>query len=337
MRILVTGTAGFIGFHTACALLADGHDILGVDVVNAYYDPALKEARLKVLNAEPKFSEARLDIANAQALRAAFDKFRPLRVIHLAAQAGVRYSLENPQAYLDSNLQGFLNVLECCRHSQVEHLVYASSSSVYGANRVLPFRETDGVHHPVSFYAATKQAGEAMAHAYAHTYGLPCTGLRFFTVYGPWGRPDMAYFKFTKAILNGDPIDVYNQGDMRRDFTYIDDVVEGIIRVCDTIAQIDSPQENSRCMNPGKSAVAPMALYNIGGGTQMELMALIRGLEEKLGVPAKLNLMPMQTGDVHETLSDSSALWNAVGYKPTTKLDEGTAKFVDWYREFYGV
>ncbi len=336
MRILITGTAGFIGFHTARAMLAKGHEIVGIDVLNDYYDPALKEARLGILKKHDNFTEARLDIADAEALREVFAKFRPARVIHLAAQAGVRYSLENPQSYVDSNLQGFLNILECCHHAEVEHLVYASSSSVYGANPVLPFRESDGVHHPLSFYAATKIAGEAMAHSYAHTYGLPCTGLRFFTVYGPWGRPDMAYFKFTRAILNGEPIDVYNQGDMRRDFTYVDDVVEGISRVSDKIPHAAPRQADSRYMNPGQSRVAPIALYNIGGGTQEELMTMIHALEENLGVKAKLNFMPMQTGDVQETLSDSSALWDAVGFKPATSLADGMAKFVKWYREFYG-
>ncbi|PHS21686.1 MAG: capsular biosynthesis protein CpsI [Robiginitomaculum sp.] len=336
MRILITGTAGFIGFHTARALLAAGHEIVGADVVNDYYDVSLKDSRLAILNGQDGFTEARLDLADSQALGKVFADFAPQRVIHLAAQAGVRYSLENPQAYLSSNLQGFLNVLEGCRHAQVKHLVYASSSSVYGANPVMPFRESDGVSHPVSFYAATKQANEAMAHAYAHTYDLPCTGLRFFTVYGPWGRPDMAYFKFTRAILAGQAIDVYNQGQMRRDFTYIDDVVEGISRVLQTIP---APQENSdpsRHMDPGHSPVAPIALYNIGGGNQEELMTLIRTLEDNLGVSATLNMMPMQTGDVVATLSDSSALWAAIGYKPQTSLAEGTRKFVDWYRDYYG-
>ncbi len=336
MRILITGTAGFIGFHTAQAMLAAGHEIVGVDVVNDYYDPALKEARLAILNAQDSFTEVRLDIADSQALGKVFADFAPDRVIHLAAQAGVRYSLENPQAYLNSNLQGFLNVLEGCRHAQVKHLVYASSSSVYGANPVMPFRESDGVSHQVSFYAATKRANEAMAHAYAHTYGLPCTGLRFFTVYGPWGRPDMAYFKFTRAILAGQAIDVYNQGQMRRDFTYIDDVVEGISRVLQTIPAPKSDDEPSRHMDPGHSAVAPIALYNIGGGNQEELMTLIRTLEDNLGVKAHLNMMPMQTGDVVATLSDSSALWKAIGYKPQTSLAAGTAQFVDWYRDYYG-
>ncbi|PHS25953.1 MAG: capsular biosynthesis protein CpsI [Robiginitomaculum sp.] len=335
MRILITGTAGFIGFHTARTLLAAGHDIVGVDVVNDYYDTTLKEARLAILNTQDGFTEARLDLADAQALAKVFKDFAPQRVIHLAAQAGVRYSLENPQAYLNSNLQGFLNVLEGCRHAQVEHLVYASSSSVYGANPVMPFLESDGVAHPVSFYAATKQANEAMAHAYAHTYGLPCTGLRFFTVYGPWGRPDMAYFKFTRAILAGQAIDVYNQGQMRRDFTYIGDVVEGICRVLKTVPKPQEKSEPSRHMDPGHSAVAPIALYNIGGGNQEELMTLIHTLEDNLGVQARLNMMPMQTGDVVATLSDSTALWKAIGYKPQTGLAAGTAKFVDWYRGYY--
>jgi UDP-glucuronate 4-epimerase len=336
LRILITGTAGFIGFHTARALLAAGHEIVGVDVVNDYYDPALKEGRLAILNAQDGFTEARLDLADAQALGKVFADFDPQRVIHLAAQAGVRYSLENPQAYLNSNLQGFLNVLEGCRHASAEHLVYASSSSVYGANPVMPFRESDGVSHQVSFYAATKRANEAMAHAYAHTYGLPCTGLRFFTVYGPWGRPDMAYFKFTRAILAGQAIDVYNQGQMRRDFTYIDDVVEGISRVLQTIPTPKSDGAQSRHMDPGHSPVAPIALYNIGGGNQEELMTLIHTLEDNLGVKARLNMMPMQTGDVVATLSDSSALWAAIGYKPQTSLAAGTKKFVDWYRDYYG-
>ena len=338
MKVLVTGSAGFIGFHTAQKLLARGDEVAGVDVVNDYYDPRLKEARLSLLRQSPGFTEERLDMADRAALFAAFERHRPQRVINLAAQAGVRYSVENPAAYVDSNLVGFANVLEACRQFGVEHLVYASTSSVYGANTLMPFAETHGVGHQMSLYAATKRANEVMAHSYAHLFKLPCTGLRFFTVYGPWGRPDMALFKFTRAILAGEPIDVFNGGDMQRDFTYIDDIVEGVVRVCDRPAQVD-PNWNadSAHPDPDRSGIAPFRLYNIGRGKPVPLMDYIRTLEAKLGKTAIYNMLPMQPGDVSATSADTSALERDTGYAPSTPVEVGVGNFVEWYKSFYSV
>ena len=319
MKILITGCAGFIGMHVAERLLARGDQVLGVDNLNDYYDVALKQARLARLSATAGFRFARIDVADRQAMAELFASDRPDAVIHLAAQAGVRYSLQNPLAYADSNLLGFVNVLEGCRQAAVRHLVYASSSSVYGGNQKLPFAETDNVDHPVSLYAATKKANELMAYSYSHLYAMPCTGLRFFTVNGPWGRPDMAYFSFTQAILAGRPIDVFNEGKMRRDFTYIDDIVEGVIRV------LDRPLVG----------VPPHALYNIGNHEPVELMQFIDTLEAALGKKAICRFLPMQPGDVPATYADTSALRQAIGFAPTTPLAEGIARFVDWYRRYF--
>jgi UDP-glucuronate 4-epimerase len=338
MTILVTGAAGFIGYHTAEALLARGETVVGLDIVNDYYDPALKEARLARLARRSGFVEMRVDVADRPALEDVFARHRPRGVIHLAAQAGVRYSVSNPHAYAGSNLVGFLNILECSRQARVEHLVYASTSSVYGANAALPFSEQHGVGHPMSLYAATKRANEVMAHSYAHLYGLPCTGLRFFTVYGPWGRPDMALFKFTRAILSGEAIDVYNNGDMRRDFTYIDDIVEGVVRVFDRPARPDPAWDAaSPHPDPSSSGIAPFRIYNIGRGSPVPLMDFIRVLEEKLGRRAICNMLPMQPGDVAATFADTSALARDTGYAPSTSVETGVGRFVDWYREYYGV
>jgi len=338
MTILVTGAAGFIGYHTAEALLARGETVVGLDIVNDYYDPALKEARLARLARRSGFVEMRVDVADRPALEDVFARHRPRGVIHLAAQAGVRYSVSNPHAYAGSNLVGFLNILECSRQARVEHLVYASTSSVYGANAALPFSEQHGVGHPMSLYAATKRANEVMAHSYAHLYGLPCTGLRFFTVYGPWGRPDMALFKFTRAILSGEAIDVYNNGDMRRDFTYIDDIVEGVVRVFDRPARPDPAWDAaSPHPDPSSSGIAPFRIYNIGRGSPVPLMDFIRVLEEKLERRAICNMLPMQPGDVAATFADTSALARDTGYAPSTPVETGVGRFVDWYREYYGV
>lgn len=338
MKVLVTGTAGFIGYHLAERLLARGDEVVGVDIVNAYYDPALKEARLNCLRVQDGFVEERVDLADRAALDRTFAAHRPQRVVNLAAQAGVRYSVENPYAYVDSNLVGFVNVLENCRQHAVEHLVYAATSSVYGANATMPFLESDGVAHPMSLYAATKRANEVMAHSYSHLFKLPTTGLRFFTVYGPWGRPDMALFKFTKAILAGEPIPVFNKGDMKRDFTYVDDIVEGIVRVLDRVPVADPAWDpNDRQPAADRSGIAPFRLYNIGRGAPVDLMDYIRTLEEKLGRKAELNLLPMQPGDVAATFADTSSLERDVGYKPSTPVDIGVGRFVDWYRDYYGV
>lgn len=334
MRILVTGTAGFIGFHLARRLLARGDDVVGVDIVNDYYDVALKEARLERLATHARYRHERVDLADAAELVRIFRDTRPERVVNLAAQAGVRYSLKNPGAYVQSNLVGFANVLEACRHHGVEHLVYASSSSVYGANTTMPFSVHQNVDHPLSLYAASKKANELMAHTYSHLYDLPTTGLRFFTVYGPWGRPDMAMFLFTKAILAGEPIDVYNHGDMRRDFTYVDDVVEGVVRVVDRVAEGDATWSGAD-PDPGAST-APWRVYNIGNHTPVELMRLIEILEAKLGREAKKTFLPMQPGDVPATYADVEDLERDVGFAPSTPIEEGVGRFVDWYLEFYG-
>jgi len=333
--ILVTGSAGFIGFHTARRLLARGDTVVGLDNLNAYYEPALKAARLAQLEAEPGFRLAKLDLTDRPGVAALFDEVRPDGVINLAAQAGVRYSLEQPATYVDSNVVGFLNILEGCRATQPAHLVFASTSSVFGANGKLPFSVRDGANHPLTLYAATKLANESMAHSYAHLFGVPCTGLRFFTVYGPWGRPDMALFKFTKAILAGEPIDVYGEGRMQRDFTYIDDIVDGILAALDRPAAVD-PAWAPEAPDPSTSGVAPWRILNLGNASRVELMTYIRLLEAKLGRVAQINLLPMQPGDVRFTEADVSDTRAALGYAPRTPVDEGVSRFVDWYLDYYG-
>jgi UDP-glucuronate 4-epimerase len=335
MKVLVTGAAGFIGMHVVQGLLARGDEVVGVDNLNAYYDVSLKEARLARLEGLPGFRFIRLDIADAQTLEALFRREGFTRVVHLAAQAGIRYSLENPQAYVQSNLVGFANILESCRHGNVEHLVYASSSSVYGGNTKLPFSENDNVDHPVSFYAATKKANELMAHSYSHLFGLPATGLRFFTVYGPWGRPDMSYFKFTKAILEGRPIDVFNYGNMQRDFTYVDDIAEGVVRVLDRPPR---PQPDFDATHPDPaSSSAPYRIYNIGNHQPVGLMTFINVLERTLGRTAEKKLLPLQDGDVVATYAQMAALQADVGFVPVTTITEGIRHFVDWYCSYYRV
>ncbi|WP_225071747.1 NAD-dependent epimerase [Desulfuromonas sp. CSMB_57] len=333
-KILVTGAAGFIGFHLSQVLLGRGDQVVGLDNLNTYYDVSLKEARLRRLQEQPAFRFVRLDLADRSAMAELFASEKFDRVVNLAAQAGVRYSLQNPHAYVDSNLVGFLNVLEGCRHNGVEHLVYASSSSVYGASTRMPFSVHDNVDHPVSLYAASKKANELMAHTYAHLYGLPVTGLRFFTVYGPWGRPDMALFLFTRAILEGRPIDVFNHGHMRRDFTFIDDIVEGVVRTLDHTAA-PNPQWNGNHPDPGTSA-APYRLYNIGNNNPVELLHLIEVLENALGRKADKNYLPMQPGDVPATYADVDDLNRDVGFRPATSIEEGVARFVAWYRDYFG-
>jgi len=335
MRVLVTGAAGFIGSHLSQRLLARGDEVLGYDNLNAYYDPALKQARLDRLTPNRNFQFVKASLEDGSALERVFAAFAPQRVVNLAAQAGVRYSLENPQAYIDSNIVGFTNVLESCRHHGVEHLVYASSSSVYGANRKLPFSVEDPVDHPVSLYAATKKANELMAHTYSHLFGLPTTGLRFFTVYGPWGRPDMALFLFTRKILAGEPIDVFNNGHHRRDFTYIDDIVEGVIRTLDRVPQPD-PDYDPPSPTPARSA-APYRVYNIGSHQPVELLRYIELLEQCLGRKAERRLLPLQPGDVPDTFADVEALQRDTGYTPATPIAEGISRFVAWYRAFYRV
>jgi UDP-glucuronate 4-epimerase len=333
--VLLTGAAGFIGFHVAQRLLADGHHVLGLDNLNEYYDPTLKQARLDQLTPHAAFTFERLDVSDRAGMAGLFRRHRPARVVHLAAQAGVRYSLRNPHAYVDANLVGFLNVLEGCRHHAVEHLVFASSSSVYGANTQLPFSVHDNVDHPLSLYAATKKANELMAHTYAHLYGLPCTGLRFFTVYGPWGRPDMALFLFAQAILEDRPIDVFNEGRMQRDFTYVDDIVEGLVRVLAKPPAPD-PTWSGEHPDPGTSRAA-YRVYNIGNDRPVELLRFIEVLEQCLGKRARKNLLPMQPGDVPATRADVTDLVRDVGYRPHTTVEEGVARFVSWYREYYRV
>ena len=333
MHYLVTGAAGFIGFHVAERLLAAGHQVTGLDNLNDYYDVNLKLSRLALLQINPAFRFVKGDLADRDLMAQLFAEGHFQRVIHLGAQAGVRYSLDNPHAYADANLVGHLNILEGCRQHKIEHLLYASSSSVYGLNRKTPFSTTDSVDHPVSLYAATKKANELMSHSYAHLYGLPCTGLRFFTVYGPWGRPDMALFKFTKAILAGQPIDVYNFGEMKRDFTYIDDIAEAIIRLADVIPEPD-PEWTVETGSPAESS-APYRVYNIGNSQPVELKTFIHELELALGIPAQMNLLPLQPGDVLETSADTSALEAVIGFKPQTQLASGLARFVSWYRSFY--
>ncbi len=333
-RILVTGAAGFIGSHVAHALLARGDTVVGLDDVNAYYDPSLKEARLARLAGLPGFRMVRGDVADRALMEGLFAREELDVVIHLAAQAGVRYALTNPHAYVDSNLVGFVNVLEGCRHHGVKHLAYASSSSVYGANTEMPFSVHHNVDHPLSLYAATKKANELMAHTYSHLYGLPTTGLRFFTVYGPWGRPDMALFLFTRAILRGEPIQVFNEGRMQRDFTYIDDIVEGVVRVADRVPTPDLAWSGAR-PDPASSR-APYRVYNIGNNQPVELMHLIATLEAAIGKPAIKEMLPMQPGDVPATYADVDDLGRDVGFRPATPIEVGVARFVEWYRGYFG-
>jgi UDP-glucuronate 4-epimerase len=333
MKLLVTGTAGFIGFHLAKHLLARGDEVIGLDNVNNYYDLRLKQARMAQLDAHENYRFIRMDVADRKGVEALFVRERPQRVIHLAAQAGVRYSLTNPHAYVDSNVVGFVNILEGCRHHGVDHLVYASSSSVYGANTVMPFSVHHNVDHPLSLYAATKKANELMAHTYSHLYNLPTTGLRFFTVYGPWGRPDMSYFLFTQAILAGKPIEVFNQGQMQRDFTYIDDIVEGILRVTDRVPN-GQPNWDGADPDPSTSR-APYKLYNIGNHNPVELLHMISTLERCLGRTAIKSMLPMQPGDVLATYADIDDLALDTGFKPVTSIEAGLSRFVEWYRAFY--
>jgi UDP-glucuronate 4-epimerase len=334
MKILVTGAAGFIGSHTAQRLLARGYEVLGLDNLNEYYDVTLKQARLARLTAHAQFRFVKLDLVDGAAIAELFAREKFPRVVHLAAQAGVRYSLEDPHAYVRSNVTGTLNVLEGCRHNGVEHLVYASTSSVYGANTNMPFSEHNIADHPLSLYAATKRANELMAHNYSALFKLPTTGLRFFTVYGPWGRPDMALFLFTRNILEGKPIDVFNHGHHRRDFTYVDDIAEGVVRVAERIAQPDAHWD-SNAPDPASSS-APFRLYNIGNNQPVELLRYIEIIEECLGRKAQKNLLPLQLGDVPETFADIDALVKEVGYRPATPIEVGVRKFVDWFCEYYG-
>ncbi len=335
MKILVTGAAGFIGSHLALRLLARGDEVVGLDNMNDYYDVRLKQARLDRLTPQTGFRFIHADIADRAGMAALFAREGFDKVVNLAAQAGVRYSLQNPHAYVDSNIVGFVNILEGCRHHGVQHLVYASSSSVYGANETLPFSVHDNVDHPLSLYAASKKANELMAHTYSHLYGLPTTGLRFFTVYGPWGRPDMALFLFTKAILAGETIDVFNHGHHRRDFTYVDDIVEGVIRTLDHVAQ-GNPQWSGTAPDPATSR-APWRVYNIGNHRPVELLEYIRLIEQAIGRQASLRLLPLQPGDVPDTHADVQALMDDVGYVPATPVEKGIQNFVDWYRAYYGV
>ncbi|MEN5081197.1 NAD-dependent epimerase [Bosea sp. TWI1241] len=335
MRVLVTGAAGFIGNETARALLARGDEVVGIDNLNGYYDPALKRARLRRLDGEARFGFRELDLADGEAMRRLFAEGRFDRVVHLGAQAGVRFSIENPQAYLESNLVGFGHVLEGCRHNGIAHLVYASSSSVYGANTRTPFRVEDNTDHPVSLYAATKKANEGMAHAYSHLYGLPTTGLRFFTVYGPWGRPDMAPLIFTRKILAGEPIEVFNEGRHERDFTYVDDIVEGVVRVLDKPAAPD-PHWSGDAPSPASSS-APWRLYNIGNAAPVALMDFIATIEAAVGRQAVKQMRPRQPGDVLRTAADVGALEAAVGFRPHTPLADGIGRMVRWYRDYHGV
>lgn len=335
MKILITGTAGFIGSTLALKLLARGDEVIGIDNLNDYYDVNLKLARLARVKEFPGFTEAKGNLEDRDFIYKTFETHKPDRVVNLAAQAGVRYSLENPHAYIDSNIVGFTNILEACRHNDVKHLVYASSSSVYGANTNMPFSIHDNVDHPVSLYAATKKANELMAHTYSHLYGLPTTGLRFFTVYGPWGRPDMALFLFTKSILDGKPIDVFNYGNHRRDFTFIDDIVEGVTRTLDKVAA-ENENWSGDTPDPGTSK-APFKIYNIGNNNPVNLMDYISTLEDALGKKAEKNMLPLQLGDVPDTYADVQDLVNDVGYKPETTIKEGIGKFVEWYKGYYGL
>ena len=334
-RVLVTGAAGFIGFHLARRLLDDGVGVIGIDNLNAYYDVGLKKARLKELADQRNFTFVKMDLADQKELHRLFGENRFDVVVNLAAQAGVRYSLENPQAYVNSNLVGFVNILECCRHHQIDHLVFASSSSVYGANTRMPFSVHHNVDHPVSLYAATKKANELMAHTYSHLYGLCCTGLRFFTVYGPWGRPDMALFLFTRAILDNQPIQVFNHGKMQRDFTYIDDIIEGVVRVMGRLPAAN-PEWNGDDPDPGSSYV-PYKIYNIGNNNPVELNTFIQTIENALGRQARKEYLDLQPGDVVATYADVDDLMRDVGFKPQTPIETGIQRFVDWFREYYTI
>ena len=333
MKTMVTGAAGFIGFHLSRRLLDDGHDVVGVDVVNDYYDVNLKESRISILEQYDRFELKRMDIADREGMRALFEKEGFERVVNLAAQAGVRYSLVNPYAYIDANICGFVNILEGCRHFQVPHLVFASSSSVYGLNTDMPFSVHDNVDHPVSLYAATKKANELMAHSYSHLYGVPATGLRFFTVYGPWGRPDMALFLFTRAILDDEPIKVFNNGDLQRDFTYIDDIVEGVVRVMEKIPE-PNPDWDGDNPDPSSSP-APYRIFNIGNNNPTPLMEFIEAIEKALGKKARKDFLPMQPGDVRATYADVEDLSATTGFKPDTPLENGIRNFIEWYRYYY--
>jgi UDP-glucuronate 4-epimerase len=335
MKVLVTGTAGFIGSHVALKLLARGDEVIGFDSLNDYYDVNLKKARLARFMDHPGYTHVHADLADRAAVEDVFAKHRPQRVVNLAAQAGVRYAAENPHVYVASNVTGFLHVLEGCRHHGVEHLVFASTSSVYGANRAMPFNEHQGTEHPLTLYAATKKANEMMAHSYAHLYGIAATGLRFFTVYGPWGRPDMALFLFTRAILAGEPIKVFNNGHHRRSFTYVDDIVEGVVRALDRVPTAD-PAWKGETPDPGTSGVAPYRIYNIGNEEPVELLRYIEVLEQCLGKKAVMELLPLQAGDVPDTEADVSALVADVGYRPQVGVEQGVANFVRWYREYHG-
>jgi UDP-glucuronate 4-epimerase len=335
MKVLLTGAAGFIGMHVALRLLERGDEVVGLDNLNDYYDARLKEARLARLTPLPGFRFVKMGVEDREGMAALFAAERFDRVVHLAAQAGVRYSLQNPNAYIDANIVGFMNILEGCRHSEVAHLVYASSSSVYGGNEKMPFSEADSVDHPVSIYAATKKANELMAHTYSHLYGLPTTGLRFFTVYGPWGRPDMALFLFTKAMIEGRPIDVFNHGRMQRDFTYVDDIVEGVIRTLDRAAEPDAAFD-AQSPHPGHSR-APYRVFNIGNQGPVLLMDFISAIEDALGITAEKNLLPMQPGDVPATYADVSELTAWTGFAPAMPIGEGVSRFVRWYRDYYKV
>jgi UDP-glucuronate 4-epimerase len=333
--IIVTGAAGFIGFHLSKRLLKEGFSIIGIDNLNDYYDVNLKKSRLDILQSNKHFTFKKFSLEDMDSIKMLFEQYHPKIVINLAAQAGVRYSLVNPYAYIDSNIVGFMNILEACRHHKVEHLIYASSSSVYGANTKLPFSVHDNVDHPISLYAATKKANELMAHTYSHLYGLPTTGLRFFTVYGPWGRPDMALFLFTKAILNGEPIKVFNNGNMMRDFTYIDDIVESIYRLIQKKPE-RNPKWDGKNPDPGTS-YAPYRVYNIGNSNPVNLMNFITAIEEKLGIEAKKEFLPLQAGDVPATYADVEDLYNEINFRPQTSIKEGVSQFIDWYLDYYGV
>lgn len=335
MKILVTGSAGFIGFHLSRRLLADGHDVIGYDNLSAYYDVNLKRSRLDILIGQKGFTFVKGDLENKELLNSVFEENDPQYVVHLAAQAGVRYSLENPRAYIDSNIVGFLNILEACRKYNVKHLVFASSSSVYGGNTKLPFTTSDSVDHPISLYAATKKSNELMAHAYSHLFNIPVTGLRFFTVYGPFGRPDMALFLFTKAIFAGEPIKVFNKGNMVRDFTYIDDIIEGVVRVMNHIPKADFNAEVNN--DAGSSTVAPYKVYNIGNNNPVELEHYIQTLEKNIRKKAIKEYLPLQAGDVPKTYADVDDLMRDVGFKPATTVEEGISKFVEWYKEYYKI
>ncbi|ELK20772.1 UDP glucuronic acid epimerase [Anoxybacillus flavithermus TNO-09.006] len=334
MKVLVTGAAGFIGSYLSKRLLNEGYEVIGIDNINDYYDPKLKLDRLEWIK-HPNFKFEKVSLEDRERINYVFTEYNPTIVVNLAAQAGVRYSLVNPHAYIDSNIVGFMNILEACRHYNVEHLIYASSSSVYGANTKMPFSVHDNVDHPVSLYAATKKANELMAHTYSHLYGLPTTGLRFFTVYGPWGRPDMALFLFTKAIINGEPIKVFNNGHMMRDFTYIDDIVESIYRLIQKKPE-PNPNWDGKNPDPGTS-YAPYRVYNIGNSNPVNLMDFIKAIEEKLGIEAEKEFLPLQAGDVPATYADVEDLYNEINFRPQTSIKEGVSKFIDWYLDYYGV